>query len=103
MGNAEYMGDKRRTNVSLRIADFEFAARHILNGVHDLVAVGTSHLRYWSFPVCAAVLYMPKRYSNNPQVVTSAAVPKVLELRYLRSISSDAFRKSTRDCIKANG
>lgn len=74
----------------LRVAHFDFP--RVLGGAQTLVARGTSHLKYWSFPICAAVLYLPPEYDNEarpitPEGVTSSAMPKVLELRYLRAIS----------------
>lgn len=88
----------------LQVADFWFADRHTLNEVHELVAKGTSHLKYWTFPICAAVLYMPPwAQATTGQDVITASTAKELQLVYLRGVSAQAFRDSTTQIIQSNG
>ncbi|CAE8660797.1 unnamed protein product, partial [Polarella glacialis] len=70
-----------------------------------LKAYGSCHLKHWGLDVCAAVLYLPegKAVHLAGEDVLDPSVPKQLELRYLRGISADKFRWTTRWAISRNG
>ena len=90
----------------LQVGEYTFSDRASVGGsrkTESLWVKGTSRLTYWSFPICCAVLYLPQKEIATAQRVVSSAVPKVLQLKYLRNITAEDFRTSTRSYIKANG
>lgn len=90
----------------LQVGEYTFSDRVTVDGSQEpesLWVKGTSRLTYWSFPICCAVLYLPQKETATAQRVVSSAVPKVLQLKYLRGITAEDFRTSTRSYIEANG
>eukprot|EP00747_Dinoflagellata_sp_TGD_P169416 gnl/TRDRNA2_/TRDRNA2_198361_c0_seq1.p1 gnl/TRDRNA2_/TRDRNA2_198361_c0~~gnl/TRDRNA2_/TRDRNA2_198361_c0_seq1.p1 ORF type:complete len:233 (+),score=32.44 gnl/TRDRNA2_/TRDRNA2_198361_c0_seq1:45-743(+) len=85
------------------VAGYWFDNSRVLNE-HKLIARGVSHIRYWGVDVCAAVLYLPEGVCpTTGEDVMNWKVPKQLEVQYLRSITGDLFRWSTRRSIESNG
>eukprot|EP00441_Pelagodinium_beii_P039166 CAMPEP_0197626516 /NCGR_PEP_ID=MMETSP1338-20131121/5446_1 /TAXON_ID=43686 ORGANISM="Pelagodinium beii, Strain RCC1491" /NCGR_SAMPLE_ID=MMETSP1338 /ASSEMBLY_ACC=CAM_ASM_000754 /LENGTH=315 /DNA_ID=CAMNT_0043197057 /DNA_START=123 /DNA_END=1070 /DNA_ORIENTATION=- len=88
----------------LSVGGFRFARSQVLDG-SELNAFGCCHLKYWGFQVCAAALYLPESKTRplSGQDVMDPAVPKQLELRYLRSFPAERLRFVTRWAMSQNG
>lgn len=89
---------------SLLVGGFKFDDSKLLNNVHELRARGCTYCTHWGLEVCAAVLYLPEHTrAATGEDVMDPKVAKQLELRYLRRITGDQFRLSTRWSISRNG
>lgn len=85
----------------ITVGGFDFADRRELSG-STLIAKGRCHLTYWTLQVASAVLYMKQdTRAATGRDVTNPAEPKELSLIYLRGITGEQFRSSTRDIIRA--